>query len=243
MVRSGPALLLAICMPACAALAQPTFQAEAVSDDRRRGISWSAGAAAIAGGIGLTVDNDFRLSARGSTTRGSARHGGAEAAIDLSASYYRTIGPVRLDATVSSHHFPGGTGSLDYFELGGGASFLIGPADLELFASYAPDQSAIGGDNLYFGARARVAVIGTPVTVIAGIGRSDGDVDDAGRAARLRPGGGYADWRLGLDYVLGPAILGIDYVGTDASRALALSPFADRANISDRLLARASFQF
>ena len=111
-------------------------------------------------------------------------------------------------------------------------------------ADYAPSQDAIGGDNLYLHAGARAGVPGTPWTLLAGIGHSSGKVDDAFRAARLRPGGDYTDWRLGVEHVAGPVTLGLDYVGTDVSeRAAAPYPLADASHSGDRIVGRVRFGF
>ncbi len=78
-------------------------------------------------------------------------------------------------------------------------------------AAYAPDQDAIGGDNLYLYGQASAGIPTTPVTINAKLGRSNGS---------LAPGAGsYVDWSVGADYVLGPLTLGARYVDTDIARA------------------------
>ena len=71
-----------------------------------------------------------------------------------------------------------------------------------------------------------------------------GSVDDALRAARLRPAGTYSDWLVGVRHITGPLTLGLDYSGTNIDRAdIVASPYADPRNSGDRLTARASFSF
>jgi hypothetical protein len=111
-------------------------------------------------------------------------------------------------------------------------------------ADYAPSQSAIGGDNLYLHAGAQAGIPGTPWTVLAGVGHSTGKTEDAFRAARLRPGGDYSDWRVGVEHVTGPVTLGLDYVGTDVSeRAASAFALADARHSGDRIVGRVRFGF
>jgi hypothetical protein len=232
-------LLMAV-LPVLPAQAQtaPELELTLSSDDRRRGLSWSEGRAAARLSAGLSVDPAFRLDASAATLRDSARHGGADAGIDVSAGWRGTGGAVRFDATLISHFFAGAQGRQDYVEAQAGARTLIGPADLDLSASYAPAQDAIGGDNLHLAARAAVALIGTPFTVSAGVGHSSGDVRDPLRAARLRPGGAYVDWRIGADYVRDRLSFGLSYVGTDIAAADCRA-----RHCGDRLLGRVGLRF
>ncbi|MET0271025.1 MAG: TorF family putative porin [Sphingomonas sp.] len=217
-MRSGRAALAALALLATPSPAAPVT-VDALTDDRRRGLSWSEGRAAARIGAGVTPLAGVRLDAAVASLRGSRRHGGADAGVDLSATVRRDMGAVQIDAGVVAHVFAGGRGPLDYAEVQAGARTLIGPLDLDAYAAYAPAQRAIGGDNLYLGLRGRVAVVGTPYTLVAGIGRSSGDADDRVRAARLRPGGAYLDWQIGAEHVRGRLALGIFYTGTDIGAA------------------------
>lgn len=215
---------------------------EATTDENRRGISWSEGRASISGdatvsGYGLD------LTARVAALRGSDRHGGADAVADLTLGSGWDVGAVRLRAKGSAHLFAGARVDMDYAELGGSASYTYGPAYLTAGAIWAPEQRAIGGSNLYLYANASAGVPGTPLTAIAGLGHSSGTVDDPVRAQRLRPGGDYTDWRLGVEYRRNRLTLGMDYVGTDVGRTDAFGPFADAAHAGDRLLGRVRFDF
>lgn len=224
---------------------RPALSVQLSTDDRERGISWSDGDASLRGTASIPLgDQGFSTYASVATVNDSPRHGGAAVGIDVGASYARYVGPVRLDAGITGHFFPGSERALNYLELGGGAGFSLGPVQLDGFGRYAPKQSAIGGDNLYLGAEGRLGIPVTPFTLIAGIGRSSGNVDSTLRAARLRPGGNYMDWRLGVEHVTGPLVLGVDYVDTDISdRAIVASPYADGRNVDSRLLARVGLNF
>lgn len=223
---------------------RPTLSVEASTDDRRRGLSWSDGDASLRGSVSVPAGPGLRLDGTVAALRGSDRHGGADVGVDLSAGYAQAVGPVTVDGSVIGHVFPGGDGALGYVEVGGGVNFLIGPLSLDAFTRYAPEQSAIGGDNLVLAAQASLGIPMTPFTVRAGIGRSSGSVDDAIRAARLRPAGDYIDWTLGVEHVTGPIVLGIDYVDTNIrGRDIVASPFADGRNSGSRLVARAGISF
>lgn len=205
--------LAILCLPVAARAATATI--EAGSDERRRSLSWSGGKAAAQAALSIDPSPAFRLDAAATTLRGAARHTGADAGFDLGASWRAQTGAFRLDAGVVGHLFAGGSGPLDYAEVQGGIGTSLGPASLDLFASYAPHQNAIGGDNLYLAAQTRVAILGTPFSATGGLGHSSGDVSDAARADRLRPGGAYFDWQLGIEHARGPITVSLLYVGND----------------------------
>lgn len=216
----------------------PSLSATLTSDERRRGLSWSDGRPAASARLSLQPADGLSLSVAGTTLRRSARHDGATAGIDSAIVYRRDFGAIRADAQISHHAFPG-HGGAGYVELGGGAATTIGPIQLDLSGLYAPRQDAIGGDNLYLAAGASVAVVGTPFTIGARIGRSSGDSDDPLRAARLRPHGRYVDAALRIDYVRGPFTFGVDLTDTWHGRRIAAGPIA--GDSGRRLAARIGF--
>lgn len=190
-------------------------------------------------GVPFGLDLDARVTG----TRGDPRHGGADAVFDVTGGFNREIGGgLRLNGMAIGHFFAGAAERLDYAEVGLGASFALGPAEVGVDARYAPEQSAIGGDNLWVGARGRLGVPMTPFTFHAGLGRITGSVNDARRAARLRPGGDYTDWSLGVDHITGPVSLGLLYTGTDIG-AVAASPFANARHTGDKVTARFAISF
>ncbi|WP_344691672.1 TorF family putative porin [Sphingomonas cynarae] len=236
------AMMSGATMIAAPALAQvsPTLGVEATTDERRRGLSWSEGQASASGDVLLPV-GPVDASARIAATRGSGRHGGADAVIDLGAGTGWDVGAIRLRATVTGHLFTGARGRIDYVEAGGTASYGIGPLRVTGGAMLAPSQDAIGGSNLHLFADADAGIPGTPVTLVAGIGHSSGGVDDPVRAQRLRPGGDYTNWRLGIEHRQGQLTLALDYTGTDIGRDDAFGPFADARHAGDRILGRVRF--
>lgn len=236
---AGAALLV----PANAAWAQ-SFDAgtEAASDEVRAGISWSGGRASASADARLDLgpaDGSLRLAA----LRGAARHGGAEAVADLALGRDWSLGAITLRTEIVGHLFGGARQRMDFAELVLGARYGLGPLRLSATAWYAPRQSPIGGDNLHVRAGVDAGLPGLPVSLLASTGHTTGSGNDP-RAARLRPGGDYTDWKLGAEYTRYPMTIGLDYVGTDSAAArMAASPFADRVGTGDRLVARMRLSF
>lgn len=167
----------------------------------------------LRGQVSASVTQDLSISATAVTLRDSSRHGGADAVIDVQASYGRQIGAWRLSGDATYRFFPGASGQ-GYVELGATGGFVLGPANIDLFARYAPSQAAIGGDNLYAGVSASVGIPATPLTVSAQLGRSSGAVDDLARSRRLRPDGTYWDHGVSIDYRKGRWWAGVRYANT-----------------------------
>jgi Bacterial protein of unknown function (Gcw_chp) len=186
---------------------------EIASDERRRGLSWSDGDPVLRGSVSAPVAAGLSLDGAIVSLWDSDRHGGADAVVDLGATYARQVGGWRLSAEGRYHLFPGAS-KQGYGKVGAGAGFLIGPASIDLHASYAPRQSSIGGDSLYLSASAAVGVPGTPITVSARVGRSSGDERDPVRAARLRPDGAYWDHGASVDYLKGRWFTGVRYANS-----------------------------
>lgn len=238
------ALGVASLLVTAAAQAQslPSVGVEATTDERRRGLSWSEGRASMSGDAALTL-GAVELDARVAALRGSVRHDGADAVADLGVAIGGDVGPLALRARAIGHVFAGAERGMDYAEFGGDARYTLGPVELTAGALYAPPQRSIGGSNLYLSAQGVAAIPMTPFTLVGGVGRSSGAVDDPARADRLRPGGSYVDWRLGVEHVTGPLTLAVDYVGTDLNDDRIVAPIGDRRHSGDRILGRARFAF
>ena len=146
-----------------------------------------------------------------------------------------------LNVGATGHFFAGSDEKADYGEIDLGLGYALGPLQLDLAANYAPDQDAIGGDNLYLQARASAGIPGTGIDVAAHVGRTSGSTDDPILATRLRPElKSYVDWGVRVERRFGPVALGLRYSGTNVdTRAVAASPFADPDDAGDRLTAHA----
>ena len=178
------------------------------------------------------------LAATATSLRRSARHNGAAVGMDTSLAYRRSFGAIQADVQIMHHAFPGRKG-LNYVEVGAGVATLIGPLQLEAFSLYAPSQVAVGGDNLYLGTAAMLAMIGTPWTLRAHVGRSSGDSDNSPRSVRLRPRGRYADAGLTVEHVRGRFRASLSYTASFAFSRPATSAAVER-DMGDRLLGRIS---
>ncbi|WP_448661908.1 TorF family putative porin [Sphingomonas sp. CJ20] len=235
------ALALAAFAAPAHAQSLPSGGVEIATDENRRGLSWSQGRVSPSADLSLGLAG-FDLSSRVVDTRDSVRHGEAAAVADLEIGRSFRAGGFELRGHATGHFFIDARGKMDYWELGGSAAYSLGPLRAQAGLVYAPDQNAIGGDNLYLYADARAGIPATPFSVSAGIGRSSGSTDDA-RAARLRPTGSYSDWHVGIERSLLGFTLGLDYVGTDIDRRAGTSPYADARHAGDRVIGRARLAF
>lgn len=214
---------------------------EVMIEEERRGLSWSEGRAALAGELRVALGR-FDASARTVTTRNSARHDGADAVADLAVGTGWNLGAVQIRTEAVGHVFAGARTKMDYVEAGVSASYAYGPAYFTLGAIGAPSQRAIGGNNVHVYANANAGIPGTPFTFLAEFGHSSGSVRDPVRAERLRPGGNYRNWRLGLEHRRDRLTIGFDYIGTDIPDGNA-KRFADRRNTGDRIIGHVQMSF
>jgi hypothetical protein len=83
------------------------------------------------------------------------------------------------------------------------------------FAAGRPDNPGIKGDNLYLSGDAVAAMPGTPVSLRAHIGYSDGNPGLGPNGTSVAPTGKYWDWTVGADTTYKGLTLGVSYVDTD----------------------------
>lgn len=218
------------------------FGVEATTDEVRRGLSWSDGevSASTDASVGFA---GFDIAARVAMLRKSDRHANADVVGDLALGKDWDLSGFTVRTEAIGHVFGNADTGISYGELGLGARYSIGPLQVKADAFYAPSQDAIGGDNLYLRGSANFGIPVFPVTVAASVGYTTGDTKDA-RSARLRPGGDYADWKVGLEYNQFPFTVGVDYAGTDVDTSrVATSPFADLNHAGDRVVGRVRLSF
>jgi hypothetical protein len=226
------------------AAAAPALTVEALSDLRVRGMSWSGGRATGRAFLDLPVAGGLGIEASAAALRGSNRHGDADAGFDVSGAWRGNQGPWSLSARATGHVFAGRS-KLNYGEGAVRAAYLIGPASIGVSAAYAPRQRAIGGDNLYLSSDATLAIPGTPLTLDGAVGHSSGGRSDdpvaRARSIRLRPGGDYWDYQVGVTLVRSPWTAGLHLSGTSIERNELPSSarYLDR-HVGTRLVASAS---
>ena len=216
--------------------------AEAASNEVRAGLSWSGGGASASADARIDA-GPFDASLRVAALRGAPRHAGADVVADVALGRDWSLGAVTLRTEAIAHVFGGAAAAMDYGELALGARYGIGPLRVSATAWYAPSQSTIGGDNLHLRVAADAGLPGLPITLLASAGYTTGS-GNAPRAARLRPAGDYADWKLGAEYSRYPLTFGLDYTGTDIDPGVpVISPFAVPQDGADRIIARVRFAF
>lgn len=180
-------------------------EASLLSDYRFRGVSRSDEDPALQGQLTLSAPNGLYAGARGIAALDDVpRLGNAQ--LDLYAGYGVDLGSgSSLDAGLLYYWFPDGTGATDYFEPYASLSHTLGPVQATLGAKYAPEQDAIGGEDLlYLFGEVEAGIPLTPVTLTASAGWQD-----AGAFGR------HWNWSLGGRYALDAFEAGLRYVDTD----------------------------
>jgi hypothetical protein len=204
---------------------------EGVTDQRERGLSWSDGRPTVSLGVSIPAGEALAFDLDALALRDSARHGGAEAALRIAPRYTLANGGFAFSAGARGNIFAGRSG-MSYGEVTGEAAYTLGPARLVAGVDYAPAQKAIGGSNLHVEAQAFVGIPGLPVSVYGGVGHTTGSTREGARglrAARLRPGGDYTDYHLGIEHTISSLAVGVRYSDTSidtGSRVAAYIRFA-----------------
>jgi hypothetical protein len=133
--------------------------------------------------------------------------------------------------------YPSGADKTDFAEPYVKLSSEFGPVKGLLGVAYAPKQQALGNwcsdaactiadpgdkeDNLYIWGDVSGAVPGTPVSLKAHLGYSDGNPGLGPNGTSVAPTGKYLDWLVGADVAIPgtPLTLGVAYVDTDIKRS------------------------
>ncbi|WP_250890508.1 TorF family putative porin [Sphingobium nicotianae] len=227
-------------LPAAPALAQDedaspitvSGSAALVSDYRFRGVSQTDEQMAVQAGMSVSHDSGLYAGAWASNLAGWGTFGGANMELDLYAGYKLPIGAATLDVGLTWYMYPGGADKTDFAEPYAKLSTTLGPVSGLIGVAYAPAQEALGNwsntpqsaigdkeDNLYLWGDLSSGVPGTPVTLKAHLGYSDGNPGLGPNGTSVAPTGTYWDWMLGADLVAGPVTLGVAYVDTSISNA------------------------
>jgi uncharacterized protein (TIGR02001 family) len=229
------------------------------TDYRFRGVSQSDNNGAVQAGFSVAHNSGFYVGAWGSNLAGWGTFGGANVELDLYGGVKLPVGEGTLDVGVTWYMYPGGADTTDFAEFYGKLSGTIGPLSLTGSVFYAPSQEALGNvfatgadaaagiptdpgdseDNLYLAADAALGISGTPITLNAHLGYSDGNPGLGPNGTSVAPTGQYFDWSLGASAVILPGLtFAVSYVDTDitdADAAVLLPNFSalDGESISD----------
>lgn len=224
------------------------------SDYRFRGVSQSNNEMAVQGGVTVAHESGLYGGVWGSNLAGWGTFGGANMELDLIAGYKHSLGDSgAIDVGVIWYFYPGGADKTDFAEPYVKLSGTAGPVSLLAGVAYAPKQEALGkwydtgadaaagvynnpgakDDNLYLWGDAAAGIKGTPFTLKAHLGHSDGNPGLGPNATSVAPTGSYWDWSLGFDATWRNLTLNVSYIDTDISDrdAAYLQPsFSDNQN-------------
>jgi uncharacterized protein (TIGR02001 family) len=208
-----------------------------VSDYRFRGVSQTDKGMAIQGGITATHESGLYAGTWASNLAGWGQFGGSNMELDLFAGYAIPLGGATLDVGLTWYMYPSGADKTDFAEPYVKLSSEFGPVKGLLGVAYAPKQQALGNwcsdaactiadpgdkeDNLYIWGDVSGAVPGTPVSLKAHLGYSDGNPGLGPNGTSVAPTGKYLDWLVGADVAIPgtPLTLGVAYVDTDIKRS------------------------
>lgn len=187
-----------------------TGSASLTTQYRLRGISQTDNDAAIQGGITVAHSSGVYVSTWASNLAGYGDFGGSHMELDLIAGYSKAVGPVTLDVGGIYYAYPGVNkpNNVDYFEVYGSVAGKVGPVNAKLGAYWAPSQDNIGGHNIWVYTDWAFPVEGTPITLKAHGGYSDGN-------SAYTKGLGVWDYSVGADLTWKNLTLNVSYVGTD----------------------------
>ncbi|MFC3579567.1 TorF family putative porin [Sphingomonas hylomeconis] len=215
-----------------------------VSDYRFRGVSQSDEEIAVQGGLTVTHSSGVYAGTWASNLAGWGTFGGSNTELDLYAGYKVPVGGGAIDVGLTWYMYPGGSDKTDFAEPYVKLSGTIGPVSLLAGVAYAPKQEALGNwsftganaqavlaggaydnagdkeDNLYLWGDANAGMPGTPLTLKAHIGYSDGNPGLGPNGTSVAPTGKYCDWMLGADMAIKgtPLTVGVAYTDTDIGR-------------------------
>ena len=203
-----------------------------VTDYRFRGVSQTDKEMAVQAGLTATHASGLYVGTWASNLSGWGTFGGSNMELDLYAGYSTEVASgVTLDVGLTWYMYPGGASNTDFAEPYAKISGMVGPAKLLAGVAYAPKQQALGNysntpasngqkqDNLYVWTDASSGIPGTPLTLKAHLGYSEGNPGLGPNGTSVAPTGEYLDWSLGADLALGPVTLGVSYVDTDISKS------------------------
>lgn len=210
-----------------------------VSDYRFRGVSQSDLGFAAQAGVTITHKSGFYAGVWGSNLAGWGQFGGTNTELDVIGGFKTEIASgTTIDVGLTWYMYPAGADKTDFGEPYVKLSSTLGPASVTAGVAYAPKQEALGrwyltaasnatgkpdfpgakDDNLYIWGDVSGGIPGTPVTLKAHLGYSDGNPGLGPNGTSVAPTGKYFDWLIGADVaVLKNVTLGVAYIDTDIS--------------------------
>lgn len=223
MLTSIRGLLAATFLAGCGLAASPAYaedppadfeisgNAAIVSEYRFRGVDLSGGDIAIQGGIDVAHSSGLYVGTWGSSLdEDTVGYGHTE--LDLYGGWSGDIASgVNADVGVIYYAYPNaGAGDFDYIEFYGKLGFTLGPAETTVGVAYAPKQDSLGGtDNLYIFTDLGIGIPGTPVSLSAHAGYTDGFLTFTNNSKAW-------DWSLGAELAINDKLsVGVSYVDAE----------------------------
>ena len=190
-----------------------TGSATIASEYRLRGISQTDSDPAIQGGITVSHSSGVYVGTWASNLAGYGTYGGSNMELDVIAGFSKSVGGLTLDAGGIYYVYPGTKGT-DYFEVYGSVSAPVGPVNAKVGAYWTPDQDHASGHNIWIYTDLAFPIEGTPITLKAHGGYSDGN-------SFYTKGEDIFDYSVGVDLTWKALTLNVSYVGTDLDAATA----------------------
>ena len=197
---------------------------QGVSDYRYRGYSLSNGDPAVQGSINLNHKSGFYVGAWASSIATTPVVGNME--LDLYGGWTgKVTSGVTADVGLLRYVYPDGkVGHGEYFEPYASLSSTFGPVTGKVGVAYAWKQKALAlvppqtkDDNLYLYTEASAGIPGTPVSVNAHLGYTDGALSPKGPLFAGTDRNGF-DYSVGASYNITKAVsISAAYVGVDRS--------------------------
>ena len=197
------------------------------TDYRFRGLSYTAGDAAIQGTINLNHSSGFYVGTWASNLEDSDVYGSIE--IDVYAGWTGDVAKgLTADAGLVYYAYPNGkVGDANVFEPYASLSTTFGPANAKIGVAYSWKQDALGGeDNLYVYTDLGAGIPDTPISISAHLGYTDGVLSpkfltsliaasDADDSSLIDTSGGF-DYSIGATYnVTDKLSVGVSYIGVE----------------------------
>jgi uncharacterized protein (TIGR02001 family) len=198
-----------------------TGGATLVTDYRFRGLSLSGGDPAIQGTIGVSHSSGFYVGVWASSLEQDPLDIYGNMELDVYGGWSGEIGSgLSADVGLLYYVYPGGSNPFipaNYFEPYASLSYDIGPATAKLGLAYAWKQDSLGGDdNLYVYFDLSSGIPGTPISVDAHVGYTDGALSPNLLTGRSLKGGW--DYSVGASFAVTENIsIGAKYVGVDGN--------------------------
>ena len=231
MLTSIRGLLAATLVAGCGMAATPAFADETdppaevtvtgnvtlVTDYRFRGISLSAGDAAVQGTINVNHTSGLYAGAWASSLEDSAVYGSME--LDVYAGWTGAVADgLTADVGLLYYVYPNGTvGDANVFEPYASLTKTLGPATAKVGVAYSWKQDSLGGgDNLYLYTDWGLGVPNTPISISAHLGYTDGALSPKVLTG-LSTDAGF-DYSVGASYAITKNLsASVSYVGVDGN--------------------------